>query len=188
MRKSDDSFRFKAIDYRRMILFFLLVAILVYCLVTSWPIFTIGKILPKRIFFGLLGLSIVYWVSRWSKDLQLFLPIDKPRYTLGNSIEEIDSLQVHTCLSTFFPMKFLRINFRLFIIMPTYKNPFENNFKAIQKLETEVIFLEDYIIEHALNKRNFLDFVPNGINFLFWLLILISVVAMALLLFKIFTY
>lgn len=72
--------------------------------------------------------------------------------------------------------------------MPTYKNPFENNSKAIQKLETEVIFLEDYIIEHALNKRNFLDFVANGINFLFWLLILISVVAMALLLFKIFTY
>lgn len=188
MRKSDDSFRYKAIDYRRMVVVFLLLAILVYCLVTGWPFFTIGATLPQRMLFGLLGLATVYWVSRCSKDLQLFLPADKPHYTLGNGIEEMYSLQVHTCLSKCFPVKFLRIDTRLFLIVPTYKNPFENNPKAIQKLKTEVIYLKDYILAHELGKRNFLDIVANGINFLFWLLILVSVVAMAFLLFKTFTY
>lgn len=188
MRKPDDIFHYKTIDYRIIIVIFLLLVVLVYSLGTSWPFFPTGATVPRRILFGLLGLATIYWISRWSKDLQLFLPTDKPHYTLGNSIEEIDSLQVHTGFSKFFPVKFLRINTRLFVMMPAYKNPFENNTKVNQKLKTEVIYLKDYILEHGLGQRNFLDIVAQGINFSFWLLILISVVAMALLLFKIFTY
>lgn len=174
MRKSNDSFRYKAIDYRIMIVFFLIVAILVY---------KVGATLPQRIFFGLLGFASVYWLNKWSKDLQLFLPSNKPYYALGNDIEEMCSLQIHTCLSKFFPVKFLRVDTRLFIIMNTYKNPFENNPKAIQKLKNEIIYLKDYILEYDLGKKNFLDSVANGINFLFWLLLLVSIVAIALLLF-----
>lgn len=188
MRNSGDAFRYKTIDYRKVLVIFMLLAILVYCVVTDWSFFMKGAILPRRIFFGLLGLAAVYWLGRSSKDLQLFLPTDKPHYTLGNGVEEIHSLQVHSCLSTYFPMKFLRINTRLLVIVPIYKNPFENNPKAIQKLKREVIYLKDYIVEHELDKKNVLDSVAKGINFSFRLLVLLAVVAMAWLLFKIFTH
>jgi hypothetical protein len=188
MNQSEDAFRYKALDYRSMIVVFLLLVITVYCLVTGWPFFTTGVTFPLKIFFGLLGIATVYWASRWSKDLQLFLPMDKPRYRMGNCFAEIESLQVHICFSRFFSMKFLRINKRLFVIVPAYKNPFDHNPKAIQQQKADVTYLKNYIEGHELGKRHFLDLVALCINFLFWLLILVSVVAIMLLLFKIFAY
>lgn len=161
----------KAVKLWEIILLFFLFAIFMYYIthLIARPAGAISGLLQTQwVIFIASTIGILYIIiqHRRTKLLEIQCSEGETHYRFENEKESIQALRIHPFIHKRLPARILKINDRFFLIMPLYKNPFDQ-IDASQKAEfgskiQQLESLSTVIDPTTIRKMDWLPFVFNA--------------------------
>lgn len=176
MNSSKNLYVFKAFEWRCVLFFVLLIAISFLIVLDFFNPIAGHSLIFRRIMLVIVTLLIVAVMPILSTNLTLKIKKNNPQYVLRNRTYAIESMQIHKCILNAYAMKFVRINNKLFVIIPYYNNAFEHDKHKIYQFSAAIKCLKTLINAYSLNTKTLLDKIPVLFNVSLLLLLITALV------------